>query len=244
MGFGELILLIIAIVLVALLGIVTFQRNRFRDQRGTDEYWDAEQKITWTQREKALLQQLDIITDNRDERSNRINELQALLREKETTHESELADERRRVTARITELETEHIRRQSALELEFTGRKREEARLTAARSRTALVAKIGEHFAPLLSGFPYNFKDCRHVGELFDFLVFDGLEEGKIKDIVFLEIKTKASGGRVTNRRERMLRKAIDEGRVRYDVFVPDTNGAKSINTDELVGGDDSNGED
>lgn len=241
MGIVELILIIESVILVVLLVLTALQRGRSRSQNSESEYWDAEQKVTWAQREKALLHQLDIITDDH---GNRINELQALLREKETTHESELADERRRVTERITELETEHIRRKSALELEFTGRKREEARLTAARSRTALVAKIGEHFAPLLSGFPYNFKDCRHVGELFDFLVFDGLEEGKIKDIVFLEIKTKASGGRVTNRRERMLRKAIDEGRVRYDVFVPDTNGAKSIDTDELVGGDDSNGED
>lgn len=110
----------------------------------------------------------------------------------------------------------------SKLELEFAQRKREEAKKTAQRSRTALVAKVAEHMAPYLAGFPYNPKEVRHWGEIFDFLVLDGLENGKIAEIVFLEVKTSRSGGRVSNPREKLLRDAVEGGRVRYEVWVPD----------------------
>jgi predicted Holliday junction resolvase-like endonuclease len=105
-------------------------------------------------------------------------------------------------------------------DLEYEQKKRTDRQASNARSRTALVAKIAEHLSPLLEGFPYNFKDARHVGEIFDYLVFDGLEEGEIRKVVFLEVKTKRTG-RVSNPREVMLREAIAAGRVSYEVFVP-----------------------
>lgn len=155
---------------------------------------------------------------------------------------AQLREEVARLNRAIGEAESRHIAAMQAvqksaadevrehkakLDLEHAQKKREEAKATAARSRTALVAKIAEHFAPLLAGFQYNFKDCRHVGELFDFLVFDGLEDGEIRDIVFLEVKSRKSGTRVTNPRERLLKKAIEEGRVRYEVYVPPVEVAK-----------------
>lgn len=155
---------------------------------------------------------------------------------------AQLREEIARLNRTIGEAESRHIAAMQAvqksaadevrehkakLDLEHAKKKREEAKATAARSRTALVAKIAEHFAPLLAGFQYNFKDCRHVGELFDFLVFDGLEDGEIRDIVFLEVKSRKSGTRVTNPREKLLKKAIEEGRVRYEVYVPPVEVAK-----------------
>jgi predicted Holliday junction resolvase-like endonuclease len=146
--------------------------------------------------------------------------LQQQLGEERARHAAELAEVKRSVAVELAA-------KKSELELDFVKNKRHEAEQTAARSRIALVAKIAEHFAPLLGGFNYNFKDCRHVGELFDFLVFDGLEEGEIRNVVFLEVKSRRSGTRVTNPRERLLKQAIEEGRVRYEVYVPPVDGAK-----------------
>ncbi len=127
----------------------------------------------------------------------------------EGLHREELSTVRGQVANRIHELE-----------LDWAEHKRADRKASNARSRSMLVAKIAEHMAPMLKGFPFNPKDVRHVGELFDYLVLDGLEDGEIRQVVFLEIKTRASG-RVSNPREKMLRDAIDAGHVRYEVYVP-----------------------
>jgi predicted Holliday junction resolvase-like endonuclease len=112
------------------------------------------------------------------------------------------------------------------LDVEYAERKRAENKKSNARSRTALVAKIVEQMAPSLPGFPYNPKEVRHFGEVFDYLVLDGIEnddpESEIT-LVFLEVKSR-SGRRVTNPRERKLRDAIEEGRVEYVLWSPDRN--------------------
>jgi len=109
------------------------------------------------------------------------------------------------------------------LEAQFHERKRDDRALSNLRSRGALLAKVQEHLGPLIPGFPYPLKEVRHFGEIFDFLVFDGLESGGEITVVFLEVKTSATGRtrRVTNPRERALRDAIKKGRVRYELWQP-----------------------
>lgn len=150
----------------------------------------------------------------------RLGEAQRLLGEERAAHKAEMIQVQSKAISDMQEF-------RASVELEMAQRKRATAQETTARSRVSLVAKISEHFAPLLKGFPYNFKDARHIGELFDFLVFDGLEDGEIRNVVFLEVKTKRSGARVSNPRERMLRDAINAGRVSYEIFVPDVEEAK-----------------
>lgn len=153
---------------------------------------------------------------------NEIAELNKRFGEQEAAHRAKLATVQQQAIIDMQQMRSE-------LELEFASRKRAAAKDTAARSRVALVAKIAEHMTPLLAGFPYNPKDARHWGEIFDFLVFDGLEDGEIRRVVFLEVKTRRSGSRVTNPREKLLKAAIDAGRVSYEVFVPDTAKAKEL---------------
>jgi predicted Holliday junction resolvase-like endonuclease len=149
---------------------------------------------------------------------------------------SQVRDDEANFELRWQEREAEWSRQMDefrhGVELEYTAKKRADAKLTAQRSRTALVAKIAEHMAPYLAGFPYDPKNARHWGEVFDFLVYDGLEESggeRIETVIFLEVKTKRSGPRVTNKRERALREALKAGRVRYEVWVPDVSEAKEI---------------
>ncbi len=83
----------------------------------------------------------------------------------------------------------------------------------AAKSQSTLVGKITEHFIPYLPDFSYNPQDARFLGSPIDFIVFDGLSEGALRKIVFIEVKTNAGSLTV---RERQIRDAINEKAVEW----------------------------
>jgi len=62
--------------------------------------------------------------------------------------------------------------------------------------------------------FPFHPKDCIFVGKGVDFVVFDGLSAGHLREIVFLEIKTSKSS---LNSNERSIRDMVKRGNVRYE---------------------------
>jgi Endonuclease related to archaeal Holliday junction resolvase len=61
------------------------------------------------------------------------------------------------------------------------------------RSQAVTVGKVQEQLVPYLPGFPYNPKDVRFLGSPVDLVVFDGLAEGRLRRVVFLEVKTGSS---------------------------------------------------
>jgi predicted Holliday junction resolvase-like endonuclease len=86
------------------------------------------------------------------------------------------------------------------------------ARLKA--SRAVLGGLVSEQIAPLLPGFPFDPGDCRFVGKPVDFIVFRGMNEKNISEVVFLEVKSGA--GKNLNDQEKRLRDVIQAGRVRW----------------------------
>jgi len=82
------------------------------------------------------------------------------------------------------------------------------------RSRAVIAGKVSEHVVPYLPDFAYNPKDARFVGSPVDFVVFDGLDEGELRRVVLLEVKT-GDGAQLT-RRERQIRDAVAAGRVEW----------------------------
>lgn len=84
------------------------------------------------------------------------------------------------------------------------------------RSSAVVSGKVSEHLAPYMAGFPYNPKDARFLGTPIDFLVFDGMSEDDVREVVFLEIKT---GGSSLTTRERRVRDAVLAGRVSWKEF-------------------------
>ena len=86
------------------------------------------------------------------------------------------------------------------------------------RSRHVVAGKVQEYLAPLFPEFisQFNPKDARFVGTPLDFIVFDGLDEGEVKRIVFVEVKTGRAG---LVARERLCRDAIQAGRVEYQLI-------------------------
>jgi predicted Holliday junction resolvase-like endonuclease len=95
----------------------------------------------------------------------------------------------------------------------------EDARRDAARrSRAVRSGRAAEQLAPLHEGFAGRFDpaDARFLGAPVDFVVFDGLAAGRLRDVVLVEVKT--GGGRL-NCNERQVREAIAEGRVDYELL-------------------------
>jgi predicted Holliday junction resolvase-like endonuclease len=81
------------------------------------------------------------------------------------------------------------------------------------RSKAVIVGKVTEHVIPYLPEFRFNPKDARFVGSPVDFVVFDGLDEGVVRSVVFVEVKT---GKSALNGRERAVREAIKARRVEW----------------------------
>ena len=81
------------------------------------------------------------------------------------------------------------------------------------RSQAITAGKVHEQLLPYLPDFPYNPKDVRFLGSPTDLVVFDGLADGQVKRIVFLEVKT---GGAGLTARERSVRDAIQAREVEW----------------------------
>src|SRR5438094_3791570 len=60
------------------------------------------------------------------------------------------------------------------------------------RSRSVVSGKVQEHLAPLFPAFlnQFNPRDARFLGTPLDFIVFDGLDDGDVRHVVFVEVKT------------------------------------------------------
>jgi predicted Holliday junction resolvase-like endonuclease len=88
-----------------------------------------------------------------------------------------------------------------------------------ARSVNTLLGKIGEEFAPILLADKYqvNPKDFRHLGSPVDYIAFKGLSDDNADpEVIFIEVKTGKSTS--LTERERKVRDAIKNGKVRYEV--------------------------
>jgi predicted Holliday junction resolvase-like endonuclease len=81
------------------------------------------------------------------------------------------------------------------------------------RSLAVTAGKVYEQLVPYLPNFPFNPKDVRFLGSPVDFVVFDGLSDGHITRIVFVEVKT---GDAQLSGRERLVRDAVQEPRVEW----------------------------
>lgn len=82
------------------------------------------------------------------------------------------------------------------------------------RSRSVIGGQLAEQVAPFLPGFPCNPGDARFIGKPVDFIAFPGLtEDNKVNEVLLIEVKTGKSN---LSGREREIKRAVAEGRVRY----------------------------
>ena len=88
-------------------------------------------------------------------------------------------------------------------------------------SRSILGGVFSEQVAPFLPDFPKDLKasEARFIGKPIDFLIFKGMDEQHIDEVVFVEIK---SGSSQLSSNERSLRDAIEAKRVRWHEYRVD----------------------
>ena len=81
------------------------------------------------------------------------------------------------------------------------------------KSQAVTVGKVHEQLIPYLPDFHYNPKDARFLGSPVDLVVFDGLADGQVRRIVFLEVMTGVS---TLTGRERQVRDVIEARQVEW----------------------------
>jgi len=84
------------------------------------------------------------------------------------------------------------------------------------KSRAVLGGQFSENLAPYLPDFPYLPTECRFLGKPTDFIVFKGMDEKKIEEVIFVEVK---SGKAKLSPQEKNLKEAINKKKVRFEEY-------------------------
>src|SRR3989338_422170 len=88
------------------------------------------------------------------------------------------------------------------------------------QSRAVLSGQFSEQIAPYLPDFPFNPTEARFIGKPIDFVVFKGMDEKKIEEIVFVEVK---SGQSQLSKIEKSLKSAVENKKVSWHEYkVPE----------------------
>ena len=85
------------------------------------------------------------------------------------------------------------------------------------RSEAVVRGKITEHLIPYFPEFKYNPKDAKFIGSPIDFIIFDGLNEGNLKKIIFVEVKTGKKGS--LSDKEKLIKRCIENKNIEYELI-------------------------
>jgi predicted Holliday junction resolvase-like endonuclease len=101
------------------------------------------------------------------------------------------------------------------------------------KSRAVIGGQFSEQLAPFLPGFKYLPTECKFIGKPIDFLVFKGMDDKNINEIVFMEVK---SGNSKLSAQEKNLKDTIDKKKVRWEEYrIPEgiTKGKEEVDGKE-----------
>ncbi len=88
------------------------------------------------------------------------------------------------------------------------------------KSRSVLGGQFSEQLAPYMPDFNYLPTECKFIGKPVDLIIFRGLDEKEIEEIVFMEIK---SGKSKLNSSQKSIKEAIQKKRVKWEEYrIPD----------------------
>lgn len=88
------------------------------------------------------------------------------------------------------------------------------------QSRAVLSGQFSEQIAPYLPDFPYKPTEARFIGKPIDFIVFKGMDEKKIEEVIFVEVKT---GQSQLSPVEKSLKETIKNKKINWSEYrVPE----------------------
>jgi predicted Holliday junction resolvase-like endonuclease len=71
------------------------------------------------------------------------------------------------------------------------------------------IGFIAERLIPAMDTFNFDHKNCRHTGgHPIDYIIFDGMADGKVTEILFVDVKT---GGAILTKRQKEIQAIINE---------------------------------
>ncbi len=84
-------------------------------------------------------------------------------------------------------------------------------------SRAVLRGFAGEQFVPFLSESKYKPSDFKGLFFPVDYVIFDGMSQNKIKQIVFLEVKSSETAN--LTERQRQIRDCIASNKISFEIL-------------------------
>ena len=104
------------------------------------------------------------------------------------------------------------IKRDKHWESEIPGHRKD----AILKSRSVLSGLFSEQLAPFLPGFNFKPTECRFLGKPVDFIVFKGLDDKKVNEVIFVEVK---SGKSKLSNVEKSLKEAIENKKVKWEEY-------------------------
>lgn len=99
---------------------------------------------------------------------------------------------------------------------EFEQKIVDERKAAVKTSRSVIKGQVNEQIAPFLPDFKYNSADCKFLGQPIDIIVFNGISEENVTEVIIMDIKT---GQASLSKTQRQIKKCIEEGKFRFEVF-------------------------
>ena len=84
------------------------------------------------------------------------------------------------------------------------------------KSRSVLTGQFSEQLAPYFPDFKYKPTEVKFIGKPIDFIVFKGLDERNVSEVVFVEVK---SGKSSLSSVERTLRETVKNKKIRWEEY-------------------------
>lgn len=99
------------------------------------------------------------------------------------------------------------------------------------RSKSVTRGQLSEHLIPLFQDFPYNSSELTFSGKPIDYLVFKGMDairdgKGGVVEIILADVKV---GSAQRTKVQNAIKRAVDEGRVRWETWRIDENNKINI---------------
>ena len=88
------------------------------------------------------------------------------------------------------------------------------------RSKSVTRGQVSEQVIPIMEGFPYDLGEMKFMGQPFDYVLFQNMNKFRDGDkdveinVIFTDVKTESAKRTPV---QNAIRKAILEGRVRYE---------------------------
>ena len=98
------------------------------------------------------------------------------------------------------------------------------------KSRAILGGQFSEQLAPFLPNFEYSPTECRFIGKPIDLIVFKGMDNKNIEEVVFVEVKSSKSK---LSPSEKKLKQVIENKKIKWKEYrIPEELTRNKFNND------------